>query len=146
VNEERVEILLGEAKVSADKKSPPPVVDTTEDSIFKTQSKHKNETSVVLQRLSDYARRLNVKDAEILGFAIVSIEHQLTDNYSITYGCTLIRDHTCVKEDSDFGKMKTKEKEFEPGKVHFSILSFSNKSIKETVDLFYAKVQELIPS
>ncbi len=144
VDDEKVEILLGEAKVSADKKSPPPVVDTTDDSIFKTQLKHKNETPLVIQRLSDYARRLNSKDAEILGFAIISIEHNLTDNVSITYGCTLIRDHTCVNEDSDFGKLKKNANEFEPGKVHFSILSFSDKSINETVDLFYKKVQELI--
>ncbi len=144
VEDNKVEILLGEAKVSVDKKSPPPVVDATEDSIYKTQLKHKNETPIVVQRLSDYARRLNTKDAEILGFAIISIEHQLNDNFSITYGCTLIRDHTCVNESSDFGKMKTNQKDFEPGKVHFSILSFSDKSINETVDLFYKKVQELI--
>lgn len=140
----QVEILLGEAKVSADIKSPPPVVDSTKDSIYNTQSKHKDETPIVVQRLSDYARRLNAKDAEILGFAIISIEHQLTDNFSITYGCTLVRDHTCVNESSDFGKMKTNKSDFEPGKVHFSILSFSDKTIKDTVDLFYAKVQELI--
>lgn len=144
VDDAKVEVLLGEAKVSADKKSPPPVVDATEDSIFNTQLKHKNETPIVVQRLSDYARRLNSNDAEILGFAIISIEHRLVDNISITYGCTLIRDHTCVNEDSDFGKMKKHTKEFEPGKVHFSILSFSDKSINETVDLFYQKVQELI--
>ena len=146
IGDSQVEILLGEAKVSADKKSPPPVVDSTNDSIYNTQLNHKNETPIVVQRLSDYARRLNTKDAEILGFAIISIEHQLTDNYSITYGCTLVRDHTCVIENSDFGKMKTKQSEFEPGKVHFSILSFSNKTIKDTVDLFYKKVQELIAS
>lgn len=85
-----VEILLGEAKVSADKKSPLPVVDSNSDSIYNTQLNHKNEASIVVQRLSDYARRLNSKDAEILGFAIVSIEKQLTDYYRITYGCTLI--------------------------------------------------------
>ncbi len=146
IDDEKVEILLGEAKVSADKNSPPKVVDATDDSIFKTQLKHKNETPIVVQRLSDYARRLNGKDAAILGFAIISIEHQLTDKYSITYGCTLIRDYSCVNENSDFGKMKTNEKEFEPGKVHFSILSFSDRSINETVDLFYNKVQELIAS
>lgn len=140
----QVEILLGEAKVSADKKTPPPVVDSTKDSIYNTQFNHKNETPIIVQRLSDYARRLNTKDAEILGFAIISIEHEFTDNFSITYGCTLVRDHTCVNESSDFGKMKTNQTEFEPGKVHFSILSFSDKTIKETVDLFYSKVQELL--
>lgn len=144
IGDEKVEILLGEAKVSADKKSPPPVVDSTNDSIYNTQSKHKNEVPVVIQRLSDYARRLNIKDAEIIGFAIVCLEHKLTDHFTITYGCTLIRDHTCVNDTKDFGKVKTNEKDFEPGKVHFSILSFSDKSIKETVDLFYNKVQELI--
>ena len=144
IGETQVEILLGEAKVSADKKSPPPVVDSTNDSIYNTQLNHKNETPKVVQRLSDYARRLNTKDAEILGFAIISIEHQLTDNFSITYGCTLVRDHTCLNESSDFGKMKTNQSDFEPGKVHFSILSFSDKTIKDTVNLFYSKVQELI--
>lgn len=144
IGETQVEILLGEAKVSADKKSPPPVVDSTNDSIYNTQLNHKNETPKVVQRLSDYARRLNTKDAEILGFAIISIEHQLTNNFSITYGCTLVRDHTCLNESSDFGKMKTNQSDFEPGKIHFSILSFSDKTIKDTVELFYAKVQELI--
>ncbi len=144
IGDAQVEILLGEAKVSADKKSPPSVVDSTIDSIYNTQLNHKNKTPIVVQRLSDYARRLNTKDAEILGFAIISIEHQLNDNFSITYGCTLVRDHICINDSSDFGKMKTNQSDFEPGKVHFSILSFSNKTIKDTVDLFYAKVQELI--
>ena len=142
----KVEILLGEAKVSADKRTPPPVVDSTNDSLYKTHLNYRNETPIVVQRLSDYTRRLNIKDAVILGFAIISIEHQLIDNFTITYGCTLIRDHTCVNEASDFGKMKTNQVDFEPGNVHFSILSFSDKNIKETVDLFYKKVQELIAS
>jgi hypothetical protein len=142
--EGKVEILLGEAKVSADKKSQPQVVDKTNDSIFKTQLKHKNEVPVVIQRLSDYARRLNIKDAEIIGFAIVCMESGLSDKVCLTYGCTLIRDYNCVNENTDYGKMKTNEKDFEPGKVHFLILSFSDKNIDETVDLFYKKVQELI--
>jgi len=140
----KVEILLGEAKVSADKKSPPPVVHANDDSLYKTQLKHKNDTPLVIQRLCDYARRLNPTDATIIGWAIISLEHNLTNNYGITYGCTLIRDYTCVNETSDFGKLKSEAANFEPGKVHFSILSFSNKSIAETVELFYQKVQELI--
>lgn len=144
IGDAQIEILLGEAKVSADKKSPPSVVDSTSDSIYNTQLNHKNGTPIVIQRLCDYARRLNDRDAQILGLAIVSIEHQLTDNFSITYGCTLVRDHTCVNEGSDFGKMKTNQIDFEPGKVHFSILSFNGNTINETVDLFYKKVQELI--
>jgi hypothetical protein len=139
-----VEILLGEAKVSADKKTPPAVVDVNNDSLYKTHLKYKNDVSTVIKRLTDYIRRLGDKDAEILGLAIICIDNQLTARYSITYGCTLIRDYTCVNEDLDFGKLKSNKTDFEPGKIHFSILSFSNKNIDETVDLFYQKVQELV--
>ena len=144
-SDEKVEILLGEAKVSAEKKSPPAVVDYKDDSMYKTQLKYKNDTPLIIRRLSDYVRRLsNPKDAVIIGCAIVCLEQNLQSEYSITYGCTLIRDHTCVNETSDFGKLKSKVTDFEPGKVHFSILSFRNKTIEETVNLFYQKVQELI--
>jgi len=146
ISDTDVEILLGEAKVSWDKKTPPAVVDSTNDSIYNTQLNYRNNTPIVVKRLSDYIRRLNGNDAAILGFAVINIEHQLTDESCITYGCTLIRDFDCVNEGSDFGKMKVNQSDFEPGKVHFSILSFSDKSIKETVNLFYKKVQELITS
>ncbi len=87
---------------------------------------------------------MNIKDAEIIGFAIICLEHKFEDKIDITYGCTLIRDFECVNEDSDFGKMKSEQINFEPGKVHFSILSFKDKTIEETVKMFYEKVQQLI--
>lgn len=140
----KIEILLGEAKVSEAKQSPPAVVDATDDSIYKTQKHHYNNLPVVIQRLSDFARRLNGQDATMLGFAIVNMSLGMDNKYSITYGCTLIRDYECVNDQTDFGKMKTNAVEFEPGEVHFSVLSFQNKTIQETVGLFYEKVQELI--
>ncbi|MDR0681430.1 MAG: SAVED domain-containing protein [Dysgonamonadaceae bacterium] len=145
ISDSQIEILLGEAKVSADKKSPPAVVDSTRDSLYHTHLKHKNDVPMVMRRLTDYARRLNAKDAAaILGFVILCNNNPSDKNCPITYGCTLIRDYNCVNETTDFGKMKSKSADFEQNKVHFSILSFSNKSIEETVDLFYQKVQELI--
>lgn len=144
VGEDKVEILLGEAKVSESKTTPPSVVDVTKDSIFATHTSHRNEAPVVVQRLSEYAKRLNTANAKILGFAIVCLDQGIDDSVNITYGCTLIRDFECVNETSDFGKMKLNKQDFEPGKVHFSILSFSDKTIAETVELFYEKIQELI--
>ncbi|KAA6340443.1 hypothetical protein EZS27_011691 [termite gut metagenome] len=144
LDENKVEILLGEAKVSGENNSPPAVVDRTNDSIYKSHKKHHENNHEVIRKLSDYIRRLNAHDAMILGCAIISIENAATDQYSITYGCTLIRDHVCVNEESDYGKMKSNSTEFEPHKIHFSILSFTGKTISETVDLFYKKVQELI--
>jgi hypothetical protein len=145
ISDRQIEILLGEAKMSAEQKSPPAVVDSTGDSLYKTHLKHKNDVPMVMRRLTDYARRLNAKDAAaILGFVILYNNNPSSEKSQITYGCILIRDHTCVNADTDFGKLKSKSTDFEPNKVHFSILSFSNKNIEETVNLFYQKVQELI--
>lgn len=143
VADDSIEILLGEAKVSGDKHSPPAVVDSSADSIYKTHMKHRDDNEVVVQRLSDFVRRLGAQDAAILGYAIVSLINK-QDDCVITYGCTLIRDFECVNEATDFGKLKSRSVEFEPGKVHFSLLSFEDKTISDTVDLFYEKVRELV--
>lgn len=144
VDENKLEILLGEAKVSAQKKNPPDVVHSTDDSIYKTQKNYKDNLDVVVRRLSDFSKRLNTKDAEIIGLAILNIDSKKKDNYSITFGCTLIRDYTCVDGQKDFGKMKSNQKEFEQDNIHFSILSFVEYNIEQTVQMFYKKVQELI--
>jgi len=144
VSENKIEILLGEAKVSAQKKNPPDVVDITNDSIYKTQKKYIDNLDMVIRRLTDYFKRLDSKDAEIIGLAIVCMENKKPEDYSITFGCTLIRDFTCVDTKKDFGKMKTNQEEFDPNKIHFPILSFTEKNIEQTAQKFYEKVQELI--
>jgi len=144
VGENKIEILLGEAKVSAQKKNPPDVVHTTDDSIYKTQKKYKNNLDLVVRRLSDFSKRLNLKDAEIIGLAILNIDAKKEENYSITFGCTLIRDYTCVDGNKDFGKMRSKQEEFGQDSIHFSILSFVEYDIEQSVQMFYEKVQELI--
>lgn len=98
---------------------------------------------MVVQRLSDFVRRLGSEDAAILGYAIVNLSNK-SEECVITYGCTLIRDFECVNEATDFGKLKSRSVEFEPGKVHFSLLSFEDKTISDTVDLFYEKVRDLV--
>ena len=144
VGENKLEILLGEAKVSAQKQNPPDVVHSSHDSIYKTQKKYKNNLDVVVRRLSEFSKRLNTTDAEIIGLAILNIDAGKEKNYSITFGCTLIRDYTCVDDQKDYGKMKTMQKEFEQDNIHFSILSFVEYDIEKTVQMFYKKVQELI--
>lgn len=144
VNDYTIDILLGEAKVSASRENPPAVVHKNEDSIYRTQKKYNDNLDIVVKRLSDYCRRLDTKSAEIIGLAILYIDSEKMEKYSITLGCTLIRDFTCVDSAKDFGKMKSNSKEFKPNKIHFSILSFTEKEIEQTVQLFYKKVQELI--
>lgn len=144
VNNDTIDILLGEAKVSASGENPPAVVHKNEDSIYKTQKKYNDNLDIVVRRLADYCRRLDAKNAEIIGLAILYIDFEKIEKYSITLGCTLIRDFTCVDSAKDFGKMKFNAEEFNPNKIHFSIMSFTEKKIEQTVQLFYEKVQELI--
>lgn len=136
------ELLVAEAKVSSQKQNPPSVVDKNDDSIYKTHKNYHNNSNVLEQRLVEFSKNLKGNDLLIVMCIIVDIENK-TNKCSITYGCGLIRDYTCVDEAKDFGKVKSNANEFEPGNIHFAILSFTEKTIDETIDLFYKKVQEI---
>lgn len=136
------ELLIAEAKVSCQKQNPPAVVDATDDSIYKTHKNYHDNPNVLQQRLVEFSKNLKGDDLTIVWCIIVDIESQ-TDKCSVTYGCGLVRDYTCVDETKDFGKMKTNANEFDPCNIHFTILSFTEKTIDETIDLFYKKVQEI---
>ena len=135
-------LLISEAKVSGSKQNPPAVVDQTDDSIYKTQKNYHDNSDVLIQRLVEYSKNLQGQDLIAILCIIVDFTNN-TSNCDITYGCGLIRDYTCVDETKDFGKMKSHANEFDPGNIHFVILSFTEETIDSTIDLFYNKVQEL---
>ena len=141
----KTNILIGEAKVSAQKSNPPSVVDANKDSIYQTQKTYHDNEEIVVQRLSDYVRRLSASSEHFIAIAgvVINMTKGNTDKYEITYGCGLVRDFNCVDESKDFGKMKSLVNEFKPGNVEFVIFSFTEKTIDETVELFYQKVKEL---
>lgn len=143
VDGDKINLLFGEAKVSESKTSPPSVVHNTSDSIYSTHLAHKTNIKATLKKLSEYYKRLTHDDALVIGFAIWAIENDMQANYEITFGCTLIRDYSCVNATSDFGKMKSDVADFEPHKVHFGLLSFSDKTIAEAVELFYKEVYKI---
>lgn len=135
------ELLIAEAKVSDQKQNPPSVVDQKEDSIYKTHKNYHDHPDVLKQRLVEFSKNLKGKDLFAILCVIVDIENK-TNKYDITYGCGLIRDYTCVDETRDYGKMETHADEFDPGNIHFVILSFTEETIDSTIDLFYKKVRE----
>ena len=136
------ELLVSEAKVSSQKQNPPAVVDQTNDSIYKIHKNYHDNADVLKQRLVEFSKNLKGQDLIAILCVIVDIENQ-TNKYDITYGCGLIRDYTCVDDTKDFGKMKSHSTEFDPGNIHFAILSFTEETIDSTIDLFYKKVKEL---
>lgn len=145
MDKSKTNILIGEAKVSAQKSNPPSVVDANKDSIYQTQKTYHDNEGIVVQRLSDYVRRLSVSSEHFIAIAgvVINMAKGDSDKYEITYGCGLVRDFNCVDESKDFGKMKALVHEFKPGNVEFVIFSFTEKTIDETVELFYQKVKEL---
>lgn len=143
--EGKITLLLGEAKVSSQKNNPPAVVDQKVDSIYNTQKSYHDNPDVILQRLTDYMKRLSAgEDLVVIGFIVLSLQGGKTDKFDITYGCGLVRDYSCVKVDEDYGKLKTNADDFRPGDVHFAIFSFTNETIENTVQLFYDKVKDLV--
>lgn len=136
------ELLIAEAKVSGQKQNPPSVVDSTNDSIYKTHKNYHDNPEVLEQRLVEFSKNLRGNDLYIVCCIIMDIE-QKTGKCSITYGCGLVRDYTCVDGTKDFGKMQTNASEFDPGDIHFAILSFTEETIDNTIDLFYKKVREI---
>ena len=136
------ELLIAEAKVSGQKQNPPAVVDQTSDSIYKTHKKYHDNPDTLKQRLVEFSKNLDTKDVVAIMFFVISLENK-TNNCEITYGCGLVRDYTCVDETKDYGKMQSNANEFDPGNIHFAILSFTEETIDSTIDLFYKKVQEL---
>lgn len=136
------ELLIAEAKVSGQKQNPPAVVDQTSDSIYKTHKKYHDNPDTLKQRLVEFSKNLDTKDVIAIMFFVISLENK-TNNCEITYGCGLVRDYTCVDETKDYGKMQSNANEFDPGNIHFAILSFTEETIDSTIDLFYKKVQEL---
>lgn len=140
-NGETINLLLGEAKVSEERNSPPKVVDKNKDSLYETHTKHRTDKEYLLKKLMTVARKLSYEHSNPFLQVIGHIEDNQFDKFKIVYGCCLVRDSHCHKP-TDFGKMKSSVSEFEPNSVHFLIVSF-DKSITETVDAFHKKVIEL---
>jgi hypothetical protein len=142
VKDDRVSLMIGEAKVSHQIKNPPDVVDYNEDSIYKTQLKFKENKELLINRLSDYCRNLTEEAAEKIGLVLLLLQFGRETEFDMVFGCALLRDVNCVKINEDFGKFYTQQTDFDPHQVTFCIMNLDTK-IGDTIDSFYKKVQEL---
>lgn len=142
LDDNKLELLLGEGKVSTEQKSPPRVVHTKSDSIYKTQKSFVDDKKEVIRKLSNHVKKLDAENALPFSILICAIESEQEDVYRIIYGCCLVRDDTCVDDEKDYGKLQSNRVEFEPGKVHFVMPTFNIK-IEEAVDRFHKAVQNL---
>ena len=134
----KIILLLGEAKVSEQKKGPPDVVDVTQDSMYSNHFKSKSDIKFVEKRIANLVKKVSAKHKTILALLLFWISTEKNDVFEIVYGCCLVRDHTCI-DVGDYGKMKAEADLFLPGTVNFIIYCF-DKEIREVVDLFHSKI------
>ena len=137
----QTELLIAEAKVSGQQANPPSVVDSADDSIYKSLKNYHDHYEILEQRLVEHLKYVPQNEMMAILCFVIDIENGKSP--VITYGCGLVRDHTCVDEALDFGKMKQNATDFGTGNIHFAIFSFTEETIESTVDLFYKKVMEL---
>ncbi|MDN3584916.1 hypothetical protein [Mucilaginibacter flavus] len=142
IDNDRISLLVGEGKVSHQMKNPPDVVDYNKDSIYNTQTKFKNNKELLVNRLSDYSRNLTDEAAEKIGLVLLLLDFGKESEFDLVFGCSLLRDVSCVKVNEDYGKFYTQQTDFDPHHITFCIMSL-DKNVKDTIDLFYDKVQEL---
>lgn len=142
IDGDRIRLLIGEGKVSHQTKNPPDVVDYTNDSIYSTQKKFKDDKKLLANRLTDHCRNLTGEAADTIGLASLLLECGRDNELDLVFGCALLRDSSCVKINDDYGKFYTQQTDFDPHQITFCIMSF-DKNIEDTIDLFYNKVQEL---
>ena len=126
-------------KVSDEKKNPPQVAAQ----IYETQ-KALLDKNKLLHKLGDFVKKLAENDAETLSFLILAMDYDRKDLYTITFGCTLVRDAECADIDKDFGKMKQNSDNFASHFVHFAILFFKDDSIENTVKRFFCRNTKLL--
>lgn len=136
-----ITLLLGEAKVSEEKANPPQVVHAKDDSLFKTHLMHKTDKEYLLRKLGEFVKKLDNKHKAPIAAVLLAMHDDINNVYDVVFGCCLVRDSHCVDEGKDFGKLKSEQQMFEPGRVTFVIPCF-DKSITETTELFYNAVHK----
>ncbi|RZJ79829.1 MAG: DUF1837 domain-containing protein [Chryseobacterium sp.] len=139
---DRISLLIGEGKVSHQKKNPPDIVDYTKDSIYNTQIKFKNNKDLLVNRLADYCRNLTDEAAQKIGLVLLLLDFGRESEFDLVFGCALLRDVSCIKINEDYGKFYTQQTDFDPHHITFCVMNL-DKNISDTIDLFYEKVQEL---
>jgi hypothetical protein len=134
----KIDLLLGEAKVTS-AKSVPPVVDKNEDSMYETHLRHKMDKKYLERKITNFAKKLVGDDAAVMQYILFSMANG-DNSFEVTFGCCMLRDDSCLQDPKDFGKFIDGCDPFRPGKVHFVIYSF-DKKLDDVVNIFHEKVE-----
>lgn len=132
-------LVLGETKVSDDKKSPPGVVDTADDGLAKQHKAHLRENDQTARKLWNTARHIEDTDLRDLHMAAaLLIEEGEFDKIRII-GCSLLVRPDALCNAKDFGSFKKKPADYAPSQIRFLIVR-----LPEGVEAIVSRWHELV--
>lgn len=133
-------LSLGEAKVSADKKSPPGVVDAGKDCLRDQHLFHLSETELTRAKVISAARQTSDIDlARHLHIAAMLLKNG-SDKLTIRSTSMLVRNSS--HQEADFGSFRSAADDYQPGHIDFTILVLDVEDIELLVDEFLSLARQ----
>ncbi|MGA1813832.1 hypothetical protein VH571_15725 [Frondihabitans sp. 4ASC-45] len=131
-----VVVLIGEAKVSAEAKSPPAVVETKDDSLRNQHLDHMSDMDKLIGKIAGASRRARGDAFMLFQVALAHLEKGNHDQVHLRSASLLVRPAGHGAE-TDFGSFRSAPDDFHPGKVDFMIVRTDAADIEATIDLFH---------
>ncbi len=137
-----VTLVLGEAKVSDEDRSPPRVVDTADDSLRKQHLSHLTNRGATADKIFDQSR--HVADEEVrnrLIAAALLLEDERWDKLRIVACCALVRSDARFAP-GDFGTFRAAPSDYTPAAIRFLVVRLP-ESVEDTVTKWHQIIQRL---
>lgn len=113
-------LVFSEVKVSNDKKSPPRVVDGSDDSMHHQHLGHISNRKIAADKIINAANKAKDAETKALFFRAALLFEFEDNSLQVVAHCFLVRPETCYTP-SDFGKFKNNPGAYAPANVRFAI-------------------------
>lgn len=130
-----ISLMLGEAKVSADKKVPPSVVDIKDDSLSKSHAKQLSDVTATAEKIWHAYRFCVDEDTQQLFGLAVTMFEQAHPQLTVHATSALVRPSSAGTVE-DFGSYRDNPDQFDGAIVNFYILRADSDDIEAIVDDF----------
>jgi hypothetical protein len=132
----KIALILGEAKVSSDKNSPPAVVDTADDCLRKQHLFHLNNRTITCDKVVNAGRRCADRETQrnlLLAGELLRVGR--LDRLDIICHSLVVRPKS-LSSVSDFGTFKTSVSDFAPGVIRFIIFRLPDDDLEGMISKF----------
>lgn len=119
----RLTLVLGEAKVSSDRKSPPQVVDTADDCLRVQHIDHLTNRDATVGKVWNASRFADDSETQqLLRIAAELLRKEHYDRLRIVSASVLVRPEGILQVPSDFGTFHSSSGDFDPAHLRFLII------------------------